>query len=136
MSKKLDDLVKDKNDKFLTNIKDAISDRRENNPEEFIEEEDTQYKPLNVAYISGKLIYKKTAEGTKSEGVIYFILPNDSYKTKYAEVLVRKKTHLWQDDPQLHPFIDKFVKIKGDIIETRSSITVDCIEIEEISKNN
>jgi len=132
MSKKLDDIIPDKDKKWISDLKETISEERKKNPEGFKEEEDTQYKPMNVAFISGKLICKKTAEGTKSEGVIYFILPNDSYKTKYAEVLVRKKAHLWQDDPQLHPFIDKMVKIKGDIIETRNSITVDCIEIEEI----
>ena len=69
-----------------------------------------------------------------SAGVKYFIIPNDAYKMKYKEVLVRKKTQLWQNDPQLHPFLDKMVKIKGDIIETRNTITVDCIEIEEIDR--
>ncbi|MCP4764122.1 MAG: hypothetical protein GY870_20280, partial [archaeon] len=84
------------------------------------------------SFIEGKLITKKTAVGTKSEGVMYYILPSDQYRERWEEVLVRKKTHLWQNDPQLHPFIGKMVKIKGDIIETRSSITVDCIEICEI----
>lgn len=92
-------------------------------------EEEPQFRPINVASIQGLLIAKKTAVGTKSEGWMYYILPNDQYKDRWAEVLVRKKTMLWQNDPQLHPMIDKMVKIKGDIIETRKSITVDCIEI-------
>ena len=89
-------------------------------------------KSLNEGFITGKLITKKIAENTLSAGITYFIVPNDNYKMKYAEVLIRKKTMMWQDDPQLHPFIDKIVKIKGDIIETLNSITVDCIAIEEI----
>lgn len=36
-----------------------------------------------------------------------------------------KKTHLWQNDPVLHKYIDKKVLILGEIIETKSTITVD-----------
>ena len=56
-----------------------------------------------------------------SEGWKYYIIPNDQYKDRWAEVLVRKKTELWQNDPQLHPMVDKMVKIKGDIIETKDT---------------
>jgi len=38
---------------------------------------------------------------------------------------VRKKTHLWENDPVLHKFLDKKVEILGEIIETKSTITVD-----------
>lgn len=132
MSKKIDDSDKDINEEWKSDMKEIFSDAMSKNPEDFIVERDPEYKALNVSLITGKLICKKTAEGTFSEGVVYFILPNDAYKMKYDEILVRKKTHLWQDDPQLHPFVDKMVKIKGDIIETRNTITVDCIEIEKI----
>ncbi|MHA1111099.1 MAG: hypothetical protein ACTSRE_08340 [Promethearchaeota archaeon] len=132
MSKKLEKSDEDRNEQWKSGLKEIFSDARNENPEAFKIEKDTEYKALNVASISGKLICKKTAEGTLSAGVKYFILPTDKYKTKYDEILVRKKTQLWQDDPQLHPFLDEMVKIKGDIIETRSTITVDCIEIEKI----
>ncbi|TFG17228.1 MAG: hypothetical protein EU530_10950 [Promethearchaeota archaeon] len=132
MSKKLEMSDKEKNEKWKSDVKKIFSNELKKNPDAFKGEEETKYKPLNVATISGKLICKKTAEGTLSAGVIYFIRPSDHYKLKWDEVLVRKKTHLWQNDPQLHPFLDKMVKIKGDIIETRNSITVDCIEIEEL----
>ena len=132
MSKKLDDHIKDTNKEWKSNVKEIFSDAMSENPEDFKIEKDTEFKPINISSISGKLISKKTAEGTLSAGVLYFILPNDTYKTRYAEVSVRKKTRLWQDDPQLHPFIDKMVKIKGDVIETKNTITVDCIEIEEL----
>jgi hypothetical protein len=99
----------------------------------FLEQEgnDEQYKPIKVGIIEGKLITKKTAVGSMSEGVKYFIIPSDQYHNRWKEVLIRKKTRLWQNDPQLHPYRNKYVEIKGDIIETRSSITVDCIEIKE-----
>ena len=93
--------------------------------------EDNSHKPINIGFIEGKLITKKKGVGSKSEGVVYYILPFDQYNERWTEILVRKKTHLWQNDMQLHPFVGKVVKIKGDIIETRSSITVDCIEISE-----
>jgi len=38
---------------------------------------------------------------------------------------VRKKSHLWQNDQILHKFIDQKVLILGEIIETKSTITVD-----------
>jgi len=97
----------------------------------FQEEQDNSYNPINIGFIEGKLITKKKGVGSKSEGVVYYILPIDQYHERWEEILVRKKTHLWQNDLQLHPFVGKVVKIKGDIIETRSSITVDCIEIWE-----
>ena len=87
---------------------------------------------MNENFIEGKLITKKIGEGTLSSGVEYYIIPQDHHRDKWEEILVRKKTMMWQDDPQLHPMVGKTVKIKGDIIETRSSITIDCIDISEI----
>ena len=82
--------------------------------------------------IIGILRSKLEGIGTKSEGPSYFIEPLDDYGTRWATVLVRKETMMWQEDPKLHPFIDKKVEILGEIIETRSTITVDCSEIREI----
>jgi len=82
--------------------------------------------------IRGKLIAKVFGKGTKSEGPKYFIHPIDDYKERWAEVLVRKTVHLWQDDPLLHGLIDKMVVIRGEIIESKSTITVDPMEAEEI----
>ena len=48
------------------------------------------------------------------------------------KILVRKQVHLWQNDPVLHKFIDKKVLILGEIIETKSNITVDYEFVEEL----
>ncbi|MFX1328577.1 MAG: hypothetical protein ACFE91_10645 [Promethearchaeota archaeon] len=69
-------------------------------------------------------------KGTRSEGPEYFIKPIDDYKNRWSEVLIRKKTHIWEKDPELHKFLDKKVLITGDIIETKSTITVDYSKIE------
>ena len=75
--------------------------------------------------ITGVLYAKTAGVGTKSEGPIYYIKPLDDYANRWSEILVRKKTHLWENDPVLHKFIDKKVLILGEIIETKSTITVD-----------
>ena len=75
--------------------------------------------------ITGILYAKTTGVGTLSEGPKYFIKPLDDYANRWSEIIVRKKTHLWENDPVLHKFIDKKVLILGEIIETKSTITVD-----------
>ncbi len=84
--------------------------------------------------IRGKLIAKVFGKTTMSEGPKYYILPIDDYKERWAEILVRKSVQLWQEDPLLHGLIDKMVVIRGEIIETKSTITVDPIEAEEIKE--
>jgi len=75
--------------------------------------------------IKGILSAKIARIGTKSEGPDYYISPLDDYANRWSEIIVRKKTHLWQEDPVLHKFLDKKVEILGEIIETKSTITVD-----------
>ena len=75
--------------------------------------------------ITGILCAKIVGVGTKSEGPEYYIKPLDDYLNRWSIILVRKKTHLWQNDPVLHKHIDKKVLILGEIIETKSTITVD-----------
>ncbi|MFX1567271.1 MAG: hypothetical protein ACFFCV_02775 [Promethearchaeota archaeon] len=79
--------------------------------------------------IRGILFAITKGKGTRSEGPEYFIKPLDDYKQRWSEVLIRKKTHLWQKDPVLHKFLDKEVLIIGDIIETKSTISVDYSEV-------
>ncbi len=69
-------------------------------------------------------------KGTRSEGPEYLIKPIDDYKKRWSEVLIRKKTHMWEKDPELDKFLDKKVLIIGDIIETKNTITVDYLKIE------
>jgi hypothetical protein len=83
-----------------------------------------EIKGILFAIIEGK--------GTRSEGPTYFIKPLDDYKNRWIEVLVRKKTHMWEKDPELHKFLDKEGLITGDIIETKSTITVDYLKVEKI----
>jgi len=75
--------------------------------------------------ISGILTAEIVAKGTKSEGPKYYLQPLDDYAKRWSKILVRKKTHLWENDPVLHKYIDKKVLILGEIIETKSTITVD-----------
>ncbi len=82
--------------------------------------------------IRGILFAMIQGKGTRSEGPTYFIKPLDDYKNRWTEVLVRKKTHMWEKDPELHKFLDKKVLITGDIIETKSTITVDYFKIENL----
>jgi len=39
---------------------------------------------------------------------------------------------MWEKDPELHEFLDKKVLILGEIIETKSTITVDYSIIKQI----
>jgi len=75
--------------------------------------------------ITGILSAKIARVGTKSEGPEYYINPLDDYANRWSEILVWKKTHLWENDPVLHKCIDKKMLIFGEIIETKSTITVD-----------
>jgi len=78
--------------------------------------------------ITGKLISRLSAIGTKSEGPIYFILPTGEY-SKWKEILVRKKEMRWMKDPILHDLVGEIISIKGEIIETKDSITIDYDEV-------
>ena len=82
--------------------------------------------------IRGILFAITKGKGTKSEGPEYFIKPTDDYKNRWSEILVRKKTHRWEKDLELHEFLDKKVLIIGEIIETKSTITVDYSEVKQI----
>ena len=82
--------------------------------------------------ITGILSAKIVGVGTLSEGPKYYIKPLDDYANRWSEILVRKKTHLWENDPGLHKFIDKKVEIRGEIIETKSTITVDYEFVREL----
>ena len=75
--------------------------------------------------IRGNIIAEIVGKGTLSEGPKYYLQPLDDYANRWSKILVRKKTHLWQNDPVLHKYIDKKVLIRGEIIETKSTITID-----------
>ncbi len=82
--------------------------------------------------IRGILFAIIKGKGTRSEGPEYFIKPLDDYKNRWSEILVRKKTHLWQKDPELHKFLDKKVLIIGKIIETKRTITIDYSKVKAL----
>lgn len=75
--------------------------------------------------IEGILTAKIEGKGTLSEGPSYWIKPTDEYSKKWDEILIRKQTMRWMDDPKLHPLIDKKVWVEGEIIETKSTITME-----------
>jgi len=75
--------------------------------------------------ISGILFAEISGKGTRSEGPKYFLQPLDDYANRCSKILVRKKTHLWENDQVLHKHIDKKVMILGETIETKSTITID-----------
>ncbi len=82
--------------------------------------------------IRGILFAIIKGKGTRSEGPEYFIKPLDDYKNRWSEILVRKKTHLWQKDPELHKFLDKKVLIIGEIIETKHTITINYSKVKAL----
>ena len=49
--------------------------------------------------ITGILSAKIVGVGTLSEGPKYYLQPLDDYANRWSEILVRKKTHLWENDP-------------------------------------
>lgn len=82
--------------------------------------------------IRGVIFAVIVGKGSRSEGPKYYIRPIDEYKNRWSEILVRKKTKSWENDPNLQKFLDKPVLIHGEVIETKSSITVDYIEVKEL----
>ena len=72
----------------------------------------------------GKLISKTVGKDSLSEGPEYFLIPTGQYST-WKEILVRKKVHMWQNDPELHPHLNENVSIMGEIIQTKDRITMD-----------
>jgi hypothetical protein len=83
--------------------------------------------------IIGVLKSIQVNEGSRSAGPKYYLSPKDDDKERRGDVLIRKQTKLWESDPNLEPYVGKSVKIIGEIIETKSSITVDYEKIEEIA---
>ena len=78
--------------------------------------------------ITGKLISRQAHVGTMSEGPIYFIIPTDKYE-KWKEIPVRKRIMRWMEEPVLHKLIGEIVTIRGEIIETKDTITMDYTEV-------
>ena len=78
--------------------------------------------------IIGKLISRVDAEGSMSEGPIYFLLPKGEFK-KWGEIPVRKRTMRWMKDPVLHDLVGEIITINGEIIETKDTITIDYDEV-------
>jgi hypothetical protein len=82
--------------------------------------------------IRGILFSTTKRKGSRSEGPEYYIKPLDDYKKRWTEVLIRKKTHLWENDPDLDRYLDKGVLIIGEIIETKHTITIDYFKINDL----
>ena len=80
---------------------------------------------IKKGIITGILSSKAENIGTRSAGPSYWIKPTDDYGKRWNEILVRKKTLPWQIDPQLNKFIGKIVKLFGEIIETKNTITME-----------
>jgi hypothetical protein len=81
--------------------------------------------------IFGHLSMEMERVGTRSEGPEYYIQPTDEYKEKWEIIHVRKQTQSWEEDSNLHSLVNKEVEILADIIETRTSISIDYIEVKE-----
>lgn len=58
----------------------------------------------------GYLFSKLAHIDTKSEGPVYFLQQFDE-----KELHVIKQANLWQEDRKLHPFLNKKVKIEGEM---------------------
>jgi len=83
--------------------------------------------------ITGILVVKSMGKGSRSEGPEYWIQPLDDYKERWEEILVRKQTKMWQEDPNLHGFVGKKVIIRGEVIETKNTITIDYITVKALN---
>ncbi len=81
--------------------------------------------------ISGRLISRTIAKGTRSEGPEYSIIPTGEF-ARWKEIQVSKKVHRWQKDPILEEFVGLDAAIFGEIIETRYTISLDYIKITKI----
>jgi len=81
--------------------------------------------------ITGHLSVEIERVGTRSEGPEYYIEPSDDYGKRWDKIHIRKQTHRWQEDPNLQNLVNKEVVIIADIIETRTSITIDYLEVNE-----
>ena len=82
--------------------------------------------------IKGVLFAVIAGKGSRSESPKYYIRPLDEHKNRWSVILVRKKTKSWENVPELHKHLEKPVLIRGEIIETKSTITVDYIEVKEL----
>ncbi len=76
----------------------------------------------------GKLISRPQGSGTLSAGPAYFLIPSGKY-AHWGEILIRKKVHRWENDPELHPLVNHMVEINVDVIETKDTITFEYISI-------
>jgi hypothetical protein len=82
--------------------------------------------------IRGILSAEIVGKGTRSEGPKYYLQPLDEYANRWSKILVRKQAQLWENDRVLHDYIGKKILILGEIIETKSRITVDYKFVEEL----
>ena len=80
--------------------------------------------------ILGTIKSKIVAEGTMSQGPIYYLVPVDK-SSKYDEIFIQKNVNLWETDEFLAQFLDKTVLIVGEITETKDTITIECMQINE-----
>ena len=69
---------------------------------------------MQMKEYKGKLISKQAHVGTLSEGADYFLELSEPNEFGQTELFIRKKGHLWEQDPNLHPFIGKEVLIIGE----------------------
>jgi len=63
-----------------------------------------------MAQFDGYLFAKLAAINSRSEGPVYFLQQFD-----YKEYPVIKQVHPWQEDSNLHPFLNKKVSIEGEM---------------------
>lgn len=78
--------------------------------------------------ITGKLISRLEGVGSRSEGPIYFIIPSEGYP-EWNEIPVRKRVMPWMKDLVLHDLIGEIITIKGEITETKDTISIDYEEV-------
>ena len=67
----------------------------------------------------GTIISKKSNVGTLSEGPDYYLKLEEPNEFGQIELFIRKEAQLWQEDPQLQPYVGKKVKLKGEPIYTK-----------------
>lgn len=83
------------------------------------------------ATVTGKILSNEAGTGSLSAGLEYYLIPEGKY-AHWGQIILRKKTMLWESDPVLHQFIGKHVEIYAEIIETKDTITLDYIEVKKL----
>ena len=74
---------------------------------------------MELKIYKGMLISKRDRIGTRSEGPEYYIKLEEPNEFGQIELSIRKKAHLWEEDPVLQRHVGNKVQLKGEPVFTK-----------------